>query len=75
MATLNVKDFPDTLYQKLKRQSRREGRSVASEVQVLLAEALIRSRKYTVNDFRGVGAEIWRGVDVQKYLDGERERW
>jgi PHD/YefM family antitoxin component YafN of YafNO toxin-antitoxin module len=52
MATLNAKNFPDALYQKLKSQARREGRSVASEVQVLLAEALIRSRKYTVNDFR-----------------------
>lgn len=52
MATLNVKKFPDTLYQKLKMQARREGRSIASEVKVLLAEELIRSRKYTVNDFR-----------------------
>ena len=75
MATLNVKNFPDGLYQKLKKQARREGRSVAAEAQILLAEALIRPRKYTVNDFRGVGAEIWRGVDVQKYLDREREGW
>lgn len=75
MATLNVKDFPDALYQKLKKQAKREGRSVASEVQVLLAEALLRPRKYTVNDFRGVGAEIWQGVDIQKFLDREREGW
>lgn len=75
MATLNVKNFPDGLYQRLKKQARHEGRSVAAEVQMLLAEALSRPRKYTVNDFRGVGAEIWRGVDVQKYLDREREGW
>ncbi len=75
MATLNVKNFPDGLYQKLKKQAKREGRSVAAEAQVLLAEALTRPRKYTVNDFRGVGAEIWRGVDVQKYVDREREGW
>jgi PHD/YefM family antitoxin component YafN of YafNO toxin-antitoxin module len=51
-ATLNVKNFPDALYEKLKTQARREGRSVASEVKVILAEELIRSRKYMVDDSR-----------------------
>ena len=75
MATLNVKNFPDALYARLKKQARREGRSVAAETQVLLAEALLRPRRHTVTDFRGVGAEIWRGIDVQAYLDHEREGW
>lgn len=75
MATLNIKNFPDALYARLKKQARREGRSVAAETQVLLAEALTRPRRHTVNDFRGVGAEIWRGIDVQSYLDREREGW
>jgi len=70
-----VKNFPGPLYERLRRQARRDGRSVAAEVEVLLAEALARPRRYTVNDFRGVGAEIWRGLNIQKYLDRERDDW
>lgn len=75
MATLNVKNFPDALYEKLKKQAKKEGRSVASEVAVLVAESLARPRKYTVYDLRGVGAEIWRGMNVEEFLRKERGSW
>jgi hypothetical protein len=26
-------------------------------------------------DLEGVGAEIWQGVDVQAYIDAERDSW
>ena len=40
MATLNVKHLPDALYRKLKARAKREHRSVAQEVVVLLEQAL-----------------------------------
>ena len=40
MATLNVKGLPDALYRKLKARAKRERRSIAQEVTVLLAHAL-----------------------------------
>ena len=75
MATLNVKNFPDALHRKLKEQAKREGRSVASEVTVLLAESLARPRRYTVHDLRGLGKGTWTGVDILKWLDRERASW
>ena len=31
-------------------------------------------RQYT-DYLQGLHSDIWKGVDVQKYLDGEREGW
>jgi len=75
MATLNVKNFPDLLYERLKKQAKRDGRSVASEVAVLLEGALVRSGRYTVGDLKGIGAGTWKDVDILKWLDRERDSW
>lgn len=75
MATLNVKNFPDALYKKLKEQAKREGRSVASELTVLVAESLARPGRYTVYDLKGLGKGTWKGVDILKWIDRERDSW
>ena len=75
MAVLNLKNFPDELYDELKSRAHADGRSVSAEVTYLLAEALVRRRPYTIDDLRGVGKEIWRGVDVEKFVDRERDSW
>ena len=28
-----------------------------------------------ITELRGLGKEIWRGVDAQEYVDAERESW
>ncbi|MGH9483268.1 MAG: FitA-like ribbon-helix-helix domain-containing protein, partial [Terriglobales bacterium] len=45
MATLNVKQFPDALYRRLRAQAKRERRSVAQQVVHLLEAAVERDRK------------------------------
>ena len=40
MATLTIKNLPDGLYRKLKARAKRERRSVAQEVTILLTQAL-----------------------------------
>lgn len=74
MATLNVKNFPDDLYAKLKKRAKQEGRSVSSEVTQLLARDLNRPGKYTVEDLKGL-AGPWKGVDILKWIDRERDSW
>ena len=36
---------------------------------------LIPEPKRYTNYLQGLHNEIWKGVDVQKYLDGERNAW
>lgn len=75
MATLNVKNLPDSLYRKLKARAKRERRSVAQEVTVLLEQALEPATPLSILELRGLGKELWRGVDAASHVERERTAW
>ena len=33
------------------------------------------TKKRSILELRGLGKEIWKGIDAQKYVDGLREEW
>ena len=72
MATLNVKNLPDGLYRKLQARARRERRSVAQEVTVILAKALETPKPLSILDLKGLGKEAWAGVDAAEHVARER---
>ena len=75
MATLNVKDFPDELYARLRERAERERRSVAQEVIHLLDEAVAEPEPLSLLSLRGLGKEHWLGIDAASYLESERASW
>ena len=75
MATLNVKNLPDSLYRKLQARARRERRSVAQQVAHILSDALEAPKELSILELRGLGKEIWDGVDAAEYIRRERETW
>ena len=75
MATLNVKHLPDAFYRKLKAHAKRERRSVAQEVTILLAQALEPPGARSILELRGLGKELWRGVDAASHVASERADW
>lgn len=75
MATLNVKNFPDGLYRALRKRARERGRSLSSEVTVLLREQIQRPKKYSVMDWPKLAGGVFRGVDVEAFLQKERDSW
>lgn len=44
-------------------------------VQALQSMSDITPKQYRLSDLRGVGAEIWRDVDVDDYLNQLRNEW
>ena len=41
---------------------------------------LVRARiqawpKYSIMELKGMGRELWRGIDVEKYIEEERNSW
>jgi len=36
---------------------------------------LVPQRREALDELRGLGREIWAGVDVQEYIDSERDSW
>ncbi len=75
MAVLNVKGFPDDLYEKLKERAESEHRSLAQEVVHLLSKAVASRARPSLMDLRGLGKEIWQGIDAARYIEEERASW
>jgi plasmid stability protein len=75
MATLNVKNLSDELYEKLKKRSRRSRRSIAQEVSVILSRALAEDGELSVTSLRGLGKELWADEDAATHVRKEREAW
>jgi plasmid stability protein len=75
LATLNIKNLPDGLYKKLRTRAKREHRSVAQEVIHLLASAIEEPRPLSILALRGLGKEVWKGVDPAGHVERERDAW
>ena len=75
MATLNVKNLPDTLHRKLQRRAKAQRRSVAQEVIRILDDALESPPVISILSLRGLGRERWAGVDPAAHVDAERKSW
>ena len=75
MATLNIKNFPDELYEQLRHLAEREHRSISQQVTHLLHESVVPSRRISLTDLRGLGAERWDEVDAAEHVSRERDSW
>ena len=75
MATLKIKNFPDDLYDRLKQQAEREHRSVAQQVIHTLDRNVDQVRNLSIMGLRGLGKELWEGIDAAEYIREERDSW
>jgi plasmid stability protein len=75
VATLNIKNVPEKLYSRLKARARRERRSLSQEVLRILDEATTPSETLSILELRGLGKEIWQGIDPAAHVDEERRSW
>jgi plasmid stability protein len=75
MATLYVRNFPTGLHRKLKARAKREHRSISQEVTVLLTQTLEPAPTVSILALRGLGKELWRGVDAGSYVKSARGTW
>lgn len=75
MATLNVKNLPDSLYRKLQKRAKQQHRSVAQEVTKILDDALDSPDLLSILTLRGLGKEHWTGIDAAAHVEVERKSW
>ena len=66
--------FP-TLYKKLQARARRQRRSVAQEVIHLLTQAVEEPDTQSILELRGLGKELWTGIDAAAHVNAERRSW
>ena len=75
MAILNIKNLPDALYKKLQLRAKRQRRSIAQEVTILLSNALETPKPLSILDLKGLGKKHWRGLDPSQHIARERSSW
>jgi len=75
LATLNIKGLPDGLYRKLKARAKRQHRSVAQEVTHILSETLERQQPLSILELKGLGKQLWKGIDASAHVAEERRSW
>ncbi len=75
MATLNIKTVPDSLYRKLLARARKQRRSLSQEVIHILAEAVETPVPLSILALKGLGKEVWQGVDPAAHIARERRSW
>ncbi len=75
LATLNIKNVPESLYELLRARARRQRRSIAQEATHLLAAALEAPEVLSILELRGLGKEVWHRVEPARHVETERDSW
>jgi hypothetical protein len=45
------------------------------ELAAIIRRQVTARPKHSVTEFKGMGKEGWEGIDVEKYIDEERNSW
>jgi len=75
MATLNIKNFPDTLYAQLKKRAGEDHRSISQEVVYLLSEVIEVKKPRSILELQGLGKKHWKRIDSASHIKKERNSW
>ena len=79
MSTLNIKNFPEPLYRKLKRRAAKSRRSIAQEVIQMLDDATRPRPQSSLLELKGLGRDVWTRElgdrDAADHVSEERDSW
>ena len=75
MSILNIKNFPDELYDKLQKRAKKDRRSISQEVIHLLEKTLDSRDQPSILELRGLGKSLWEDIDGARHVAEERESW
>jgi hypothetical protein len=77
MMARNQKSKVDALLEEIDRLSAEELAALRSRPEEVLAGAEPRKprKRHSIMELEGLGAEFWRSIDVDAYLEQERNSW
>jgi plasmid stability protein len=79
MATLNIKNFPDRLYRRIKQRAGKNRRSITQEVVQLLDDAVNGVPRVSLLGREGLGKAVWDdalgGKSAADFIAQERDAW
>ena len=67
--------YQEVLSQAQQQLTPHEQLQLLSDLAAIIRQQTILEPLHDVLEFEGVGEEVWKGIDVQKYIDEERDSW
>jgi len=76
-------DLPPDLEVQVKAEANRRGQSVSDLISEVMSALLRQSEslsardqvRHSIMELRGIGKGVWRGIDVDAYINEERNSW
>lgn len=63
------------ILKQVKGLSRDDRLRLLADIETFIREEDNQESEHNVTEFRGFAKELWKGVDVKKYLEEERNSW
>jgi len=67
--------LPKEVSEKLKLKEGMELKVISDEVDGILILKVVESKSKDFSGIKGIGKDIWKDVDAQKYVTQERNEW
>lgn len=65
----------ETIYKEISQLTSNEKIILLSKLVSEISTCIDSARKVNIYDIKGVGKEIWKGIDAQEYVNKERASW
>ncbi|MBU2444012.1 MAG: hypothetical protein KJ666_00360 [Bacteroidetes bacterium] len=65
----------ERIYKEISQLPNNEKMILLSKLMLEISVYLERNCKVNIYDIKGVGKEIWEGIDAQEYVNKERASW
>jgi len=65
----------ETIYKEISQLTNSEKMLLLSKLMLEISTYIERDRKVNIYDMKGIGKEIWEGIDAQEYVNKERASW
>jgi len=75
MSTHTYDEVLDEVLNQVQRLTLDEQLQLLSDIAAMLRRQVESRPKHNIMEFEGMAEELWKGVDVEKYIDEERNSW
>jgi hypothetical protein len=65
----------ERIYKEISQLTDNEKITLLSKLMWEICADIRREQKCNIYDLKGLGKEIWEGIDAQEYVNKERESW
>ena len=65
----------EVIYKEISQLTNNEKMILLSKLMLEISTYIERDQRLNIYDIKGVGKEVWEGIDAQEYVNKERASW